>query len=141
MQQERVEPDTGTFVGILNACASVGALEEGKLFHEQIVQRGFESAVFVGSSVVNMYAKYESMEEAQRVFNKMPSLNVVSWNVMILAHMNCGQGQEALELFRQMQQEGVQPNPVTFVAVLNACASLVAIEEDRHAHEQIIHSG
>ncbi|CAM6042113.1 unnamed protein product, partial [Sphagnum compactum] len=81
------------------------------------------------------------MEEAQRVFNKMPSLNVVSWNVMILAHMNCGQGQEALELFWQMQQEGVQPNPVTFVAVLNACASIVAIEEGRRAHEQIIHSG
>ncbi|CAK9870038.1 unnamed protein product [Sphagnum jensenii] len=81
------------------------------------------------------------MEEAQRVFNKMPSLNVVSWDVMILAHMNCGQGQEALELFRQMQQEGVQPNPVTFVAVLNACTSIIAIEEGRRAHEQIIHSG
>ncbi|KAH9532183.1 hypothetical protein CY35_19G076700 [Sphagnum magellanicum] len=141
MQQERVEPDTRTFVGILNACASAGALEEGKHFHEQIVQRGFESNVFVGSSLVNMYAKCGSMEEAQRVFNKMPSHNVVSWNVMILAHMNCGQGQEALELFQQMQQEGVQPNPLTFVAVLNACASIVAIKEGRRAHEQIVHSG
>ncbi len=87
MQRECVEPYTGTFVGILNACASAGALEEGKHFHEQIVQRGFESNVFVGSNLVNMYAKCGSMEEAQRVSNKMPSLNVVSWNVMILAHM------------------------------------------------------
>ncbi len=141
MQRECVEPYTGTFVGILNACASAGALEEGKHFHEQIVQRGFESNVFVGSHLVNMYAKCGSMEEAHRVSNKMPLLNVVSWNVMILAQMNCGQGQEALELFWQMEQEGGQPNPVTFVAVLNACASIVAIEEGRHAHEQIIHSG
>jgi hypothetical protein len=37
-----------------------------------------------------------------------------------------------------MQQEGVQPNTVTFVGVLNACASIMALEEGRHAHEQII---
>jgi pentatricopeptide repeat protein len=27
---------------------------------------------------------------------------------MILGHVKCGQGQKALELFQQMQQEGVQ---------------------------------
>ncbi|CAK9209837.1 unnamed protein product [Sphagnum troendelagicum] len=32
-------------------------------------------------------------------------------------------------LFQQMQQEGVQPDSVTFVGVLKACASMVAIEE------------
>jgi hypothetical protein len=37
-----------------------------------------------------------------------------------------------------MQAEGVQPNSFTFVGVLNACASLVALEEGRSVHEQII---
>jgi pentatricopeptide repeat protein len=49
--------------------------------------------------------------------------DVVSWNVIILGHVKCAQGQKALELFQQMQQEQVQPMPVTFVGVLNACAS------------------
>jgi pentatricopeptide repeat protein len=44
-----------------------------------------------------------------------------------------GQGQKALELFQQMQQEGVWPNSVTFVAVLNACANIVALEAGRSA--------
>jgi pentatricopeptide repeat protein len=57
---------------------------------------------------------------------------------MIFGHVKCGQGQEALDLFRQMQQEGVWPNPVTFVGVLNACASIGALEEGRCDHEQII---
>jgi hypothetical protein len=35
----------------------------------------------------------------------------------------------------------VQPNFVTFVGVLNACASMVALEEGWWAHEQIIQSG
>jgi len=57
MHHEGVEADPGTFVGVLNACASVGALEEGRHVHEQIIQCGFESDIFVDGSLVDMYAK------------------------------------------------------------------------------------
>jgi hypothetical protein len=40
-----------------------------------------------------------------------------------------------------MQHEGVQKDSVTFVGVLNACASVVELEEGRSIHEQIIQSG
>jgi pentatricopeptide repeat protein len=63
---------------MLNACASVGALEEGRRVHEQITQSGCESNVFVRNSLVDMYAKCRSMEEALRVFNRIPSRDVVS---------------------------------------------------------------
>jgi len=65
-----------------------------------------------------MYAKCGSIEDAWRVFDKMLSQNVVTWNAMVLGHVKCGQGQKALELFQQMQQQSVQPNSVTFVGVL-----------------------
>ncbi|CAM6035145.1 unnamed protein product [Sphagnum compactum] len=123
MQEEGVRPNSVTFVGVLNACASMVAYEEGRSVHEQIIQSGCESDVFVGSSLVDMYTKCGSLEDAQRVFNIMPSRDVVTWSAMILGHVKCGQGQNALKLFRQLQQEGVQPNSVTFVAVLNACAT------------------
>jgi pentatricopeptide repeat protein len=141
MQQEGVEPNSVTFVGVLNACASVAALEEGRHVHKQIIQSGFESNIFVCSGLVDMYAKCGSMEDAWMLFSKMPSHDVVSWTAMIFGHVKCGQGQKALELFQQMKEEGVKPNPVTFVAVLNACASVLALEEGRHAHEQIVQSG
>jgi pentatricopeptide repeat protein len=60
---------------------------------------------------------------------------------MILGHVQSAQGQKALELFQQMQQEGVQPNSVTTVGVLNACASIVALEEGRCVHQQIVECG
>jgi pentatricopeptide repeat protein len=141
MQQEGVRPDSVTFVGVLNACASVVAIEEGRCAHQQIIQSGLQSDVFVCNSLVDMYAKCGSIEEAWRVFNKMPSRDVVTWTTMILGHVQCGQGQKASELFQKMQQEGVQPNSVTFVAVLNACATIVALEEGRYVHQQIIQSG
>jgi pentatricopeptide repeat protein len=141
IQQEGVKPDSVMFVAVVNACASLVALEEGRCAHKQIIQSGWDSNVFVGSSLVDMYAKCGSMEDAQRVFNNVQSHDVVTWTTMILRHVKCGQGQKALELFQQMQQEGVQPDPITFVGVLNACASVVALEEDRCTHEQIIQSG
>jgi pentatricopeptide repeat protein len=64
---------TVTFVAVLNACARVGALEVGRHVHEQIIGSGCESDVFVRSSLVDMYAKCGSLEDAWRVFNKMPS--------------------------------------------------------------------
>jgi pentatricopeptide repeat protein len=141
MQQAGVEPAALIFVGVLNACSSIVALEEGRHVHDQVIASGWESDVFVGSSLVDMYAKCGSLEDAQRVFSKMPTQDAVTWIVMILGHVKCGQGQKALELFRKMQQEGVRPDSVTFVGVLNACASIVALEEGRHVHEQIIETG
>ncbi|CAK9227338.1 unnamed protein product [Sphagnum troendelagicum] len=179
MQQKGMSPDNFTFVPVLNACASLRALEAGRKVHEEIIQSGCKADVFVGNSLVDMYskcgsiedackvfnnmpsrdvvtwnamilghvnlidmyAKCGSIEDAKRVFNKLPSRDVVSWNVMIFGHVKYGQGQKALELFRQMQEEGVQPAPLTLVGVLNACASVVALEEGRRAHDWVIKSG
>jgi len=66
---------------------------------------------------------------------------VVTWSALILGHVKYGRGQKALELFQQMQREGVQPDAIIFVGVLNACASIMALEEGRRGHEHIIQSG
>ncbi len=99
MQQEGISPDKFTFVQAVKACAGLGSLEDGRLVHEQLIQSGCESDVFLGSSLVNMYAKCGSIEDAWRVFNKMSSRDVVTWTTMILGHVQCRQGQKALELF------------------------------------------
>jgi pentatricopeptide repeat protein len=103
-----------TFVGVLNACASLAALEEGRHAHERIIESCCETDVFVGSGFVDMYAKCGSMEDACRVFNNMPSWIAVSWAAMIFRHVKCGEGQKVLQVHLQMQQEGVQPDPATF---------------------------
>ncbi len=54
-----------------------------------------------------------SMEDAWRVFNKMPSQDVVTWNAILGGCAMHGHGKEALKHFEQMC-EGVQENDVTF---------------------------
>jgi pentatricopeptide repeat protein len=90
MQPEGVQPDSVTFVGVLNASASIIALEEGRCVHHQIIQSALESDVFVGNNLLDMYAKCVSIEDAWKVFHKMPSQNVVTWTTMILGHVKCG---------------------------------------------------
>jgi hypothetical protein len=57
---------------VLNSCASVRSLEEGEHAHEQIIASGTKFNVFVGSSLVDMYSKCGSMDDAWRAFNEMP---------------------------------------------------------------------
>ncbi len=45
-----------------------------------------------------------------------------------------------MELFHRMQWVGVEPEPVTFMWVLNPCTSLAALEEDRFAQDERLHT-
>ncbi|CAM6101086.1 unnamed protein product [Calypogeia fissa] len=138
MELEQVEPVPLTFVGVLNACASVGTLVEGRRIHEQIVQSGCLSDVFVSTSLVDMYAKCGSMEEAESVFDEIENGNVASWNAMLSGYVKCGLPRKAVELYRQMLAAGVEPAPTTFAVVLNACTSLGSLDEGRRVHEEVI---
>jgi pentatricopeptide repeat protein len=46
--------------------------------------------------------KCGSIEDARRVFNKMPSQNVVTWNAILGGCAMHGCGKEALKHFEQM---------------------------------------
>ncbi len=127
-----------TFSQLLNKYASLQAREEGRHIHTQIIQRGYESDVFVGSSLIDMYAKCGNIVDAQRAFSNMAVCDVVTWNSMILGRVKCGQRLKALELSQQMQCEGVQQDTVIFVGLLNACTSAATLQQGRHVHEQIL---
>ncbi len=127
-----MQPDSFTFVGVLNACASVVALEEGRCVHEQIIQSGLELDVFVGSSLVDMYAKCGSMEDAWSVFNTMPSRNVVTWTAILGGCAIHGHSKEVLKIFEQMCGEGVQPDDITFICLLSACSHVGLVDEGMH---------
>ncbi len=57
----------------------------------------------MGTSLVDMYVKCGSMEDAWRVFNKIPSHDVVSWNIILEGHCAMyGHGKDDLEHFDQI---------------------------------------
>ncbi|CAM6085796.1 unnamed protein product [Calypogeia fissa] len=129
MRREGFKSDAITYMSILNASASAGALEWVKDVHAHVIKAGLESDVRVGNVLVHMYAKSGSLGDARLVFDRMEKRNVVTWNVMIGALAEHGCGHEALELFRKMNAYGVMPNGTSFVAVLSACCRAGLLDE------------
>lgn len=122
MQQEGVIPDKVTFARVLSACAGQIMLSEGKRVHACILCGKLKSNLIVRTALVNMYGKCGSLKDALDVFETSPETDVVAWNAMVTAYVQHGQGREALHVFKQMQQQAVMPNRVTYITVIEACA-------------------
>ncbi|EFJ15424.1 hypothetical protein SELMODRAFT_118230 [Selaginella moellendorffii] len=136
-----VEPNAITYTTVLAACSAVEALEQGKEVHRQMVDAGFQFDAAAENSLVNMYAKCGSITEAREVFDGMKQRTVVSWTGIISAYVRKGHPREALDLYRKMGSEGVEPNGITFASVLSACSSLGALEEGKAVHAQMKAAG
>ena len=141
MKEEGFQPDTVTYVSLLTDCASTGALEWVKDVHRHILEGGQESDVRVGSALIHMYAKCGSIEDAAVVFDRMKERNIITWNVMIGAYAESGRGVEAYDLYLKMKEEGFQPNAVTYMSLLNDCASTGALEWVKDVHRHILEKG
>lgn len=114
-------PDSVTFMYLLKACTSVGALQQGKHLYALIKERGLDSDVAVGNSVVDLFGKCGSLVEARRVFDTLPRRDVVSWNALLNGYAQHSHGRMAIQCFKEMQEHGIQPNEATFTCLLVAC--------------------
>ncbi|KAH7284316.1 hypothetical protein KP509_34G048600 [Ceratopteris richardii] len=138
MVAEGIKANRVTILSVLKACTSAGSLVTGRVWHDQCIRYGFESDLAIGNTVVAIYSKYGSLEEAEKIFDDLKGKNVVSWCAMIAGHMQCGQYSLALGLFERMFSEGLKPNSFVFSSALKACGSINAMKQGRIVHDQII---
>lgn len=134
MAKEQVRLDEVTLLNVLVACARTGAMKVGSLCHALVVLNGFEINCYIGSSLVSMYAKCGMVEEARRVFNRMPERNVVCWTSMIAGCTQSGRFKEAVDLFRDMQIAGVKADDATIATVVSSCGQMGALDLGRYLH-------
>ncbi|KAH7332010.1 hypothetical protein KP509_20G063400 [Ceratopteris richardii] len=141
MQKQGLIPDKGTFVHILSACLGSSALSEGEQFHSYIIEMGFESDVMVGIALMNLYNKCCSLNSALKMFEMMQEHNVMSWNTIVMAHVQCGKNREALQLFIKMLYNEVLPDSSTISITIDACVSESLIETASLLHMYAVECG
>lgn len=107
MQLTGIQPNEFIFATVLPVCANLVSLQRGKVIHQSVIRGGLESDVYVGSALVDMYVKCGSIEDAQHVFDKMPTRNLVSWNAIVAGCAQNGYVDEALRLFWEMPERNV----------------------------------
>ncbi|KAL2479673.1 Pentatricopeptide repeat-containing protein [Abeliophyllum distichum] len=137
MRKAKATPDVSTLLSVLSVCAHVGTLEIGNLVSSWIENHGHDSNLRIVNALIDMYAKCGDLNMAWTLFESLQEKDIVSWNVMIGGYTHMSSYKKALEVFRQMQLENVEPNDVTFLNVIPACAHLGALDLGKWIHTYI----
>lgn len=136
------KPDLYTIPIALKACAGLKALDFGKAIHGFSKKSGHLGGNFIGSALVEMYAKCGEMDESMRVFEEYSEPDAVLWTTIITGFEKNGQSMEALEFFARMAMaKGGLIDSVTLVSVLSACAQLLNLKAGRSVHGYMIRFG
>ncbi|KAL4575879.1 hypothetical protein LXL04_011966 [Taraxacum kok-saghyz] len=122
MMNTNIKPDEITVASVLSACAHLGSIDMGKSVHYYIRKNKIKQDLHVNNSLIDMYCKCGSTENALQVFDEMHHKDSVSWTSVISGLAVNGNVNYALELFSKMLKSNINPTHGTFIGVLLACA-------------------
>ncbi|XP_074330519.1 pentatricopeptide repeat-containing protein At2g46050, mitochondrial [Apium graveolens] len=137
----RLVPDSTTFTGLLKLCIEVNDIEIGRQLNSLVIKVGLSKDCFVGSVLVDLYAKFGEVEDARKVFDFCLDRDLVLWNVMVSCYTLNGLGGEAFRVFKLMDLNGVKGDDFTFTSLINACSSWGPRELGRLIHGVVLKNG
>lgn len=106
-----VEMNAHIYSCALLSCARNLNLQMGRQIHSHVIKSRFGSDSFVGTGLVDLYAKCDAMDCAIGAFSEICAPTVVSWNALLAGKLTCA---ECLSLLNTMRQNGIVPDQVTF---------------------------
>ncbi|XP_023513314.1 pentatricopeptide repeat-containing protein At5g27110 [Cucurbita pepo subsp. pepo] len=133
-----VRPDCYTYPVVLKACGGLGRVVYGRRIHNHLIKTGLIWDVFVGSSMMNMYAKCDQFHDAVNLFDEIPQRDVGCWNAVISCYFQDDKPEAALKMFDKMKELGFEPNSVTFTVVVSSCARLLNLGRGKEIHRELI---
>ncbi|XP_022735366.1 pentatricopeptide repeat-containing protein At2g13600-like [Durio zibethinus] len=125
----QIERTRSTFSVLFHGCSCQRSLQQGQLLHAHLIKTPFESNVYVGTSLIDMYSKCGSITDAYKSFSSISSPNVAAWTSLINGYAHHGFGSQAILHFEHMLEKGVVPNATTFVGILSACGHAGLVNE------------
>ncbi|MQM15842.1 hypothetical protein Taro_048795 [Colocasia esculenta] len=129
LMRSELLPNSYTLNIVLGTCASTSALRFGKQVHAYILRSYLDSEISLANALITMYAKCGDVALSSRVFYRMPEKSIISWNAILAAYAQNGNGEQAISCFKKMQDSGVTPDNVTFINVLSGCSHAGLVNE------------
>ncbi|PON48954.1 Tetratricopeptide-like helical domain containing protein [Parasponia andersonii] len=134
-----IRPNAYTFTIVLSICATISALRQGKQVHGYVITSGFCLQTCLGNALITMYAKCGVLDWSLRVFDAMIERDTVSYNALISAYAQHGQGEEAVRCFEVMRGlSGVKPDQATFTAILSACSHAGLVDDGTRVFNSMV---
>ncbi|XP_051135046.1 putative pentatricopeptide repeat-containing protein At3g23330 [Andrographis paniculata] len=141
MVRFNVKPDSFTLSTVLPIIARNVDIVKGKEIHGYAVRCGFDKGLFMGSSLIDMYANCNRPEDSYCIFAALPLKDSVSWNSMVAAWVQNGRFDDGLKLFREMLAANFKPVAISFSSIMPACAHLTTMCLGKQLHGYIIRWG
>ncbi|GLT98653.1 hypothetical protein SLE2022_161490 [Rubroshorea leprosula] len=141
MREEGIRPNEFTLATILKACCMCFDFDFGRQIHAEAIKLGIFLDLFVGSALVDVYAKCGEMELAEKVFSFMPEKNVVLCNALLNGYSEMGHGEEVLKLFHRMSECQMNLSKFTMSTVLKGCSNSGYVKEGQVVHSMAIKIG
>ncbi|KAJ9564200.1 hypothetical protein OSB04_000166 [Centaurea solstitialis] len=135
-----VKPDDYTFATIISATRALPARSYGMPLHCQVTKTGFETNVYVGSTLVSMYFDNGDSESARKLLDSTPVKDVVFWTEVITGYARMGDGENAIRCFHEMSR-GHETDGFAISVALSACADLAARKSGEMIHSQAVKLG
>ncbi|KAH6817230.1 Tetratricopeptide repeat superfamily protein [Perilla frutescens var. frutescens] len=135
--------DPQIFASLLESCFQLEAIDYGVRVHKLIPEKLLRKNTGISSKLLRLYACSGQVEKAHEVFDEMPDRNssAFQWNSLISGYAEKDLYEDALALFFQMVEEGVQPDEYTFPRVLKACGGVGMIQVGEEVHRWVIRYG
>ncbi|KVH90795.1 Pentatricopeptide repeat-containing protein [Cynara cardunculus var. scolymus] len=142
MQLEGIQINERTIVIMLPLCADLsGGLVNGKSLHAYAFKIGKERNTHISNSLVNLYASFNCIQDATRIFTTIKDLDVISCNVFISALAHNDLTVQAWEIFTQMLEMEIKPNSHTVTSILALFDGVELLNVGRSIHAFMMKCG
>ncbi|XP_077247158.1 pentatricopeptide repeat-containing protein At3g09040, mitochondrial-like [Tasmannia lanceolata] len=141
MTRSGFRPNEFAFGSVLKACAGLELIRFGSLLHCIGLKIGIDLNVFVGSSLLYMYAKCGDIEAAECLFGGMSDCDISCWNAMVGGYVCNDYSFEAMKLISFMHRKGIAADQFTFTSALKGCSISGDLKFGRQIHCLIVQNG
>ncbi|CAH9086401.1 unnamed protein product [Cuscuta europaea] len=124
LREGSITPEEATVVSTLSACTALKKLDLGEEIH-QYVSKELGHTIKIDNSLVDMYCKCGRLTVARKVFDDMPTRNVMSWTSMVSGYASFGLLEESRFLFEKSPIKDV----VLWTAMINGYVQSNLFEE------------
>ncbi|XP_007025334.2 PREDICTED: pentatricopeptide repeat-containing protein DOT4, chloroplastic [Theobroma cacao] len=135
------ELESKTYCSILQLCADLKALKDGKKVHSIINSNGVAVDEVLGSKLVSFYVTCGDLKEGRAIFDEMEKKKVFLWNYMLNECAKFGDFKESIYLFKMMMKKGIEVDSYTFSCILKCLAASGGLKEGERVHGYLLKLG
>ena len=103
-------------------------MNQGKQIHELSIKSFYSANVFVGTSLITMYAKCKVFDCLTQVFDGINNPSLATWNALITGFVVNGQIEYAHQVFNQMPSRNIISWTTLFIGYIKVMKLRNALE-------------